>query len=122
MKKLQNEILLIIFVVGIIIITGMGLFFINMSNQFNMFVSSLKDITPQEIDYVINGQIYQTKILILGTILVFSCIVFVIRIFITDNIIKPINKMIDNAQKITNGESVELVEILKNIVKTNWTN
>ena len=111
MKKLQNEILLIIFVVGIIIITGMGLFFINMSNQFNMFVSSLKDITPQEIDYVINGQIYQTKILILGTILVFSCIVFVIRIFITDNIIKPINKMIDNAQKITNGESVELVEI-----------
>ena len=111
MKKLQNEILLIIFVVGIIIITGMGLFFINMSNQFNMFVSSLEDITPQEIDYVINGQIYQTKILILGTILVFSCIVFVIRIFITDNIIKPINKMIDNAQKITNGESVELVEI-----------
>ena len=111
MKKLQNEILLIIFVVGIIIITGMGLFFINMSNQFNMFVSSLKDITPQEIDYVINGQIYQTKILILGTILVFSCIVFVIKIFITDNIIKPIYKMIDNAQKITNGESVELVEI-----------
>ena len=113
MKKLQNEILLIIFVVGIIIITGMGIFFISMSNQFNMFVSSLEDITPQEINHVINGQIYQTKILILGTILVFSCIVFVIRIFITDNIIKPINKMIDNAQKITNGESVELVEIPK---------
>ena len=84
-----------------------------MLNQFNMFVSSLEDITPQEINHVINGQIYQTKILILGTILVFSCIVFVIRIFITDNIIKPINKMIDNAQKITNGESVELVEIPK---------
>ena len=113
MKKLQNEILLIIFVVGIIIITGMGIFFISVSNQFNMFVSSLEDITPQEINHVINGQIYQTKILILGTILVFSCIVFVIRIFITDNIIKPINKMIDNAQKITNGESVELVEIPK---------
>lgn len=113
MKKLQNEILLIIFVVGIIIITGMGVFFISMLNQFNMFVSSLEDITPQEINHVINGQIYQTKILILGTILVFSCIVFVIRIFITDNIIKPINKMIDNAQKITNGESVELVEIPK---------
>ena len=111
MKKLQNEILLIIFVVGIIIITGMGIFFISMSNQFNMFVSSLEDITPQEINHVINGQIYQTKILILGTILVFSCIVFVIKIFITDNIIKPIYKMIDNAQKITNGESVELVEI-----------
>ena len=113
MKKLQNEILLIIFVVGIIIITGMGVFFISMLNQFNMFVSSLEDNTPQEINHVINGQIYQTKILILGTILVFSCIVFVIRIFITDNIIKPINKMIDNAQKITNGESVELVEIPK---------
>ena len=113
MKKLQNEILLIIFVVGIIIITGMGVFFISISNQFNMFVSSLEDITSQEINHVIRGQIYQTKILILGTILVFSCIVFVIRIFITDNIIKPINKMIDNAQKITNGESVELVEIPK---------
>ena len=63
MKKLQNEILLIIFVVGIIIITGMGVFFISMSNQFNMFVSSLEDITPQEINHVINGQIYQTKII-----------------------------------------------------------
>ena len=51
------------------------------------------------------------KILILGTILVFSCIVIVVGIFISEAIVKPLNKMIINAQKLANGESVELIEL-----------
>ena len=53
----------------------------------------------------------QAKILILGTILVFSCIVIVVGIFISEAIVKPLNKMIINAQKLANGESVELIEL-----------
>lgn len=111
MKKLQNEILLIFFLIGIIIILGMGAFFGYIINQSNIFIGSSEHVTSQELHHVINAQINQTKILILGTILVFSCIVFVIGIFISEVVVKPINKMINNAQKIASGESVELIEV-----------
>lgn len=114
MKKLQNKILSIISIVGIIIIIGMGAFFANILKQSNAFVGSAKYITSQELSDVLNVQIEQTKILILGTILVFSCIVFVVGLFIKQTIFNPIIKAMKNAQKIANGESVELIEIPKN--------
>lgn len=113
MKKLQNKILLIISVVGIIIIIGMGAFFVNILNQPNAFVGSAEYITSQELSDILNVQVEQTKILILGTILVFSCIVFVVGLFIKQTIFNPIIKAMKNAQKIANGESVELIEIPK---------
>lgn len=111
MKNLQNKILLIFFVIGIIIIVGMGAFFAHILNQSSVFIGSAENVTSLELNHILNAQIDQTKILILGTILVFSCIVFVIGIFVSEVIIKPINKIIRDAQKIANGESVELVEI-----------
>lgn len=114
MKKLQNKILSIISIVGIIIIIGMGAFFANILKQSNAFVGSAEYITSQELSDVLNVQIEQTKILILGTILVFSCIVFVVGLFIKQTIFNPIIKAMKNAQKIANGESVELIEIPKN--------
>ena len=113
MKKLQNKILLIFFLIGIIIIVGMGAFFGHIINQANTFIGSLEYVTSQELEQITNAQINQTKILILGTILVFSCIVLVIGIFVSEVIVKPIIKMINNAQKIASGESVELVEVNK---------
>lgn len=114
MKKLQNKILSIISIVGIIIIIGMGAFFANILKQSNAFVGAAEYITSQELSDVLNVQIEQTKILILGTILVFSCIVFVVGLFIKQTIFNPIIKAMKNAQKIANGESVELIEIPKN--------
>ena len=38
MRNLQNKILLIFFAIGITIILGMGLFFINIVNQSNMIM------------------------------------------------------------------------------------
>ena len=65
MKKLQNEILLIFFLIGIIIILGMGAFFGYIINQSNIFIGSSEHVTSQELHHVINAQINQTKILIL---------------------------------------------------------
>lgn len=111
MKKIQNKILLIFLVIGIIIICGMGAFFIQILNQAKVFIDSAENITSQELNSILNLQINQTEILILATILVFSCIVFIIGIFVSKVIIKPINKIFNDAQKIANGESVELIEI-----------
>ena len=57
-------------------------------------------------------QIAEIKILILCAILVFSCIVFLISLYITKTIVKPINSMLTNAKRVANGENVELVRVI----------
>lgn len=111
MKKLQNKILLIFFIIGTIIIIGMGVFFAGIIGESQEFIGGSEYVTSHDLINIANTQMNQAKILILGTILVFSCIVIVVGIFISEAIVKPLNKMIINAQKLTNGESVELIEL-----------
>ena len=111
MKRLQNKVLLIFLIIGMAIILGMGAFFAHIINQSNIFIGSSEYITSQELNNIVNTQMNQTKILILGTILVFSCIVIIIGIFVSEVVVKPINKMVENARKLANGESVELIEL-----------
>lgn len=113
MKRLQNKVLLIFLIIGMAIILGMGVFFAHIINQSNIFIGSSEYITSQELNNIVNTQMNQTKILILGTILVFSCIVIIIGIFVSEVVVKPINKMVENARKLANGESVELIELNK---------
>lgn len=114
MKNLQNKILLIFFAIGIIIILGMGAFFVNIINQSNLLMAQEGSITTEQLTQNMQTQITQTKILILATILVFSCIVIIMGIFVSKMIVMPINKLIKNAEKIANGNSVELIKIEKN--------
>ena len=109
MKRLQNKVLLIFLIIGMAIILGMGAFFAHIIKQSNIFIGSSEYITSQELNNIVNTQMNQTKILILGTILVFSCIVIIIGIFVSEVVVKPINKMVENARKLANGESVELI-------------
>ena len=111
MKKLQNKILLIFFIIGTIIIIGMGVFFAGIVGETQEFIGTSEYVTSQDLINITDTQMNQAKILILGTILVFSCIVIVVGIFISEAIVKPLNKMIINAQKLANGESVELIEL-----------
>ena len=111
MKKLQNKILLIFFLIGTIIIIGMGVFFAGIIGESQEFIGGSEYVTSHDLINIANTQMNQAKILILGTILVFSCIVIVVGIFISEAIVKPLNKMIINAQKLANGESVELIEL-----------
>ena len=111
MKKLQNKILLIFFIIGTIIIIGMGAFFAGIVGETQDFIGTSEYVTSQDLINITDTQMNQAKILILGTILVFSCIVIVVGIFISEAIVKPLNKMIINAQKLANGESVELIEL-----------
>ncbi len=111
MKKLQNKILLIFFIIGTIIIIGMGAFFAGIVGETQDFIGASEYVTSKDLINITDTQMNQAKILILGTILVFSCIVIVVGIFISEAIVKPLNKMIINAQKLANGESVELIEL-----------
>ena len=113
MKRLQNKILCIFLIVGIIIIVGMGAFFVQILNQSRIVLSEDKYIDSQVLNTIIKVQNNQIKILILGTILVFSCTVIIMGIFIDITVVKPINKIMKDAQKIASGESKELIQVGK---------
>ena len=111
-KNVQTKIMIVFFVIGIIIILGLGFFFENIVWQGRMqYLNIVKD--SAEAISIYEMQESQVKILILIAILVFSCIMFFMGIFVVQVIIKPINELIKNAEKIANGDNVELIKIKK---------
>lgn len=113
-KNIQTKIILMFFMVGIVIILGLGFFFTDIINQAKVACISQEINTTSEFVQLLNAGQAQTKILILGAILVFSCIMILMGVFVIKVIIKPINNLIKNAEKIANGENVELITI-KNV-------
>lgn len=60
---------------------------------------------------VLNSEISQIKILILISILVFSCIMLIMSAFVIKVLVKPVNNLIKNAQKVAEGSSTELITV-----------
>ena len=115
-KSTQTKIILMFFVVGVIIIIGIGVFYTNIISQTKLAIAGGKAATSTDFLTLLNEQQNKTRILILAAILVFSCIMFFMGIFVLKVIINPINNLIKNAQKMANGENVELIAV-KNIRK-----
>ena len=111
MKNVQTKILLILFIIGIIIIFGMGLFFTAILDETNSIIET--EITAEQMHNLTNMQMEQTKILILCAILVFSCIVLIVGWITIQRIIKPMDKLIQETEKVTNAGSSKLVEVGK---------
>jgi len=100
MKNIQTKILLIFYIIGIAIILGIGAFFIAIINSGSPIENA-------------NIQIQQTKILILSSILVFSCIVLLVGIYVVKHIIYPMDKLIKETEKVTGKEDGKLIEVGK---------
>ena len=98
LKKIHfNKIILVLFLVGIIIIGGMGAFFLVSLNNLDM---------QSQLGQVLNIQQLKERTI---TILVISGILFTIvgilvAIFLSQFIIYPINKLIESAEKITEDD------------------
>ena len=110
-KSTQTKIILMFFIVGIIIVLGIGFFTTNIISQTKLAILNGEDVSTLDFITLLNEQQTKVKILILGAILVFSCIIFFMGIFVLRVIIKPINNLIKNAEKLANGNSMELITI-----------
>ena len=103
-KSIQFKIIIIFFLIGIIIITGLGLVYIKSINNLEINLSSGKIEEVSELaDYV--QQMRETNI----TALVVAGIGFaiggiLIAIILSRFVIYPINKLIKSAEKITEEE------------------
>ena len=111
MKNVQTKILSILFIIGIVIIFGMGLFFTAILNETNSIIEI--EITAEQMHNLTNMQMEQTKILILCAILVFSCIVLIVGWITIQRIIKPMDKLIQETEKVANSGNSKLVEVGK---------
>lgn len=110
-KNIQTKIILIFFIIGIIIILGLGFFFTDMLNQTKIAIIESNGVSVDEIAQILNSQIFNAKILILVSILVFSCIMIIMGIFVVKFIIKPINELIRHTEKMVNSDSLDLITV-----------
>lgn len=108
-KNIQIKIVVIFTIIGIAIISGLGLFFINELNSVNTAISS-EGITLGQVTNDINNISNQTKIVFVICVGVYALISVLLGIFLSKVVIYPINKLIKSAEKIASGEEVSIAK------------
>ena len=108
-KDIQLKLILIYFLVGLLLISGLGTYFLIQINQ----IGSIKDIGT--ILESINNTTIQTEAILLIVIILFGTITILLSVFVYKEIIYPMEKMIKSAEsteKEEQGEESEIKAIL----------
>ena len=98
-KNIQNKIVLIFFIVGILIIAG---------------ISAFTVYTLQKMSGTIDVSIPIRDLLIISAIalVLYILITIVIKYFVSKSVVKPINRLIESAEKMAKGQNMEMSNIL----------
>lgn len=103
-RETQIKIILIFFIIGLILISGLDMYYTRTFNQV------LENTDVGTVTYEITSQKIQTlQKVTLYALLGFGTICILTGIFISKSIVSPMKRLIKSAEKIANGESVELV-------------
>ena len=119
-KNIQTKIILIFFVLGILIIGSLSFSHIMMLEKMNQSLvqNEQKDLQLEEkqkekIQEKIKAQVRQTEVIAVIAIGSFSAIMVLVSYFNTKSVVKPVNSLIESAEKIANGEEVEIAHLDK---------
>ena len=104
LKNTQIKIVLIFFLVGIVIISGIGVFFFNSLNMINTQIG--QDISINQLQQIINNLEINTRTVLVVSGIVFALVSLIIAIFLSKFVIYPINKLIQSAEKIKEEEKI----------------
>ena len=113
-KNIQIKIVLIIFLIGMIIIGGLGAFFIHSLNMLVANINIEQGMQMEQVIVEVNQMQYNTKIILAVSIALFIVVGILIFIFLSKFVILPINKLIKSAEKITEEEKKENKKIKEN--------
>ena len=106
MKKNVNlKIVLLFFILGIILILGLGTSYILMLNQIETLGTMQDNIAL--IDSV-NNQLEQTRIIIVVSIIIYTVISFLIGYFVLKALVSPMKKLIKSAEEIALRENSKI--------------
>ena len=103
-KNIQLKIVLIFFILGMFIIIGLGLFFTNSLEAINTALN-----TAQITDVIIE-EINNIKTISMISLVLLGAISIIVGIFLSKTVVKPIDKLIKNAEKLTSNEKNAHVE------------
>ena len=99
-KNIQFKIILIFFIIGIIIISGLGISFINSLRMLSVKVEE-GQVTAEQVEQILNVIQNRTFITLTVAGVVFAVIGIISAVFLSRFVIYPINKLIKSAEKIT---------------------
>lgn len=99
-KNIQFKIILIFFIIGIIIISGLGISFINSLQMLSVKVEE-GQVTAEQVEQILNVIQNRTFITLTVAGVVFAVIGIISAVFLSRFVIYPINKLIKSAEKIT---------------------
>ena len=119
LKTIQFKIILIFFLIGIILISGIGIAYINSINVLNAQIESGKIQNLEQVTSYLQGTQQNNVIILVITSLAFIICAIVISLFLSKFVIYPINKLIKSAEKIAEDEQkhkgkIKLIKEKKN--------
>ena len=97
LKNTQFKIIIIFFLVGILLISGLGIFFLN---SLNMIYGQVQGTQPEHLINIVNQMKENTDVALIIAAVVFTIITLLIAFFLSRFVIYPINKLIQSAEKI----------------------
>ena len=113
MKKNVNlKIVIMFFVVGLILIVGLGVSYLLMLNQLETIGNNQANI---ELIENIHSQLFQTKIIFIISIIGYTIISILIGMYVVKSLVSPMKKLIKSAEKIASGENVKIEDNIQNI-------
>lgn len=104
-RNVQVKVVLIFFILGMLLITGLGLGYLSMLKELEVLGNSQSDI---EMINQINMQIKQTKIVMLIAGISYIIISILVGFFVSKVLVSPMKKLIKSAEKIASGENIEI--------------
>lgn len=113
-KNIQFKIILIFFLIGIIIIGGFGIFFIEALNNMSTQIQTNQITEVGKLLEFIDNLKNNTKLILSISTSVFILIGILISLFLSKFVIYPINKLIKSAEKITDEENKDKNKNKKN--------
>ena len=104
-KNINLKIVIIFFIIGLVLILGLGASYIFMLNNLEIVANNQENL---ELIEIINEQLYQTKIIVIISVIAYTIISILIGYFVLKSVVSPMKKLIKSAEKIASGENVKI--------------
>ena len=102
-KNIQFKIILIFFLIGIIIISGLGISFLNSVQLLNFKVEN-GQVSSEQVETILTTIQQRTSITLIIAGVVFAIIGIIAAIVLSKFVIYPIDKLIKSAERITDED------------------
>ena len=116
-KSIQIKIVMIFMILGIVVITGLGLTFLYKLDYINSEITTVS-LTNEEVQQLLSEQMNQIKEIIYISLVIFTVLIIILAIFMAKVVIKPISRLVKSAEMIAKGQDIEIEHLPNNKKKT----